>query len=225
MASVVVVHILWRSLDVFCPSTCGITGSPAVFEGKQIGLNSWGPGDCDPRYPTVLTSVPFYYEWIAEQCPECVAVDGIDDAEGQCMGMESKWDRGCSRKTTQESCVGVRRGTVCRWTTNHIPETAAFVIGKERKRLISFDDTLSGGAVQNTFPIPWPCTLFIASCLVVIAVSVKYAVYQWDANRDRNSRMGSGYHSLLDHETTMKTPKGRNMTILPEDRCCSDTML
>lgn len=54
-------------------SVCmGDSGSPALIDGKQIGLNSWGPGDCDPRYPTVLTSVPFYHDWIAEQCPQCV---------------------------------------------------------------------------------------------------------------------------------------------------------
>jgi len=54
-------------------SVCmGDSGSPAVIAGKQIGLNSWGPGDCDPQYPTVLTSVPFYIDWIAEQCPQCV---------------------------------------------------------------------------------------------------------------------------------------------------------
>jgi len=55
-------------------SVCmGDSGSPALIDGKQIGLNSWGPGDCDPQYPTVLTSVPYYVDWIAEQCPECVA--------------------------------------------------------------------------------------------------------------------------------------------------------
>ena len=43
-----------------------------MIDGKQIGLNSWGPGDCDPRFPTVLTSVPFYHDWIADQCPECI---------------------------------------------------------------------------------------------------------------------------------------------------------
>jgi len=54
----------------------GDSGSPALVDGLQIGLNSWGPGDCDPIYPTVLTSIPHYYGWINETCPQCIGEDG-----------------------------------------------------------------------------------------------------------------------------------------------------
>ena len=54
-------------------SVCmGDSGSPALVDDRQIGLNSWGPGDCNPIYPTVLTSVPHYFAWISETCPQCV---------------------------------------------------------------------------------------------------------------------------------------------------------
>jgi len=46
-------------------TTCGgDSGSPAVFEGMQLGLVSWGPGSCRPDYPTVMTSLPHYWEWV-----------------------------------------------------------------------------------------------------------------------------------------------------------------
>ena len=55
------------------------TGSPALTEdGELIGISSWGLGDCDPMEPTLLTSIPFYYDWIKEQCPECGGVDGME---------------------------------------------------------------------------------------------------------------------------------------------------
>eukprot|EP01083_Nonionella_stella_P239159 837370_1 len=45
------------------------------YQSRQIGLNSWGSGACDPNLPTVLTSVPYYYEWICNQCPQCCVFD------------------------------------------------------------------------------------------------------------------------------------------------------
>jgi len=45
----------------------GDSGSPALVDGKQIGLNSWGPASCDARHPSVLTAVPYYFAWISEQ--------------------------------------------------------------------------------------------------------------------------------------------------------------
>jgi len=60
-------------LDTVCMAD---SGSPALTEdGELIGISSWGLGDCDPMEPTLLTSIPFYYDWIKEQCPECGGVD------------------------------------------------------------------------------------------------------------------------------------------------------
>jgi len=52
-------------------STCfGDSGSPALFQDKQVGINSWGasqPGSsCDPALPQVMASVPFYKTWVEE---------------------------------------------------------------------------------------------------------------------------------------------------------------
>jgi len=58
----------------------GDSGSPALVDGKQIGLNSWGPASCDARHPSVLTAVPYYFAWISEQCPQCVGLAGAGAA-------------------------------------------------------------------------------------------------------------------------------------------------
>ena len=56
-------------------SACGgDSGSPLVFKSRQIGLVSWGHSFCNPDFPSVATSVPYYYKWIFETCPECVGM-------------------------------------------------------------------------------------------------------------------------------------------------------
>ena len=63
-------------LDTVC---MGDSGSPVLTEdGYLIGISSWGLGDCDPSEPTLLTSIPFYYDWIAEECHECVGFAGME---------------------------------------------------------------------------------------------------------------------------------------------------
>jgi len=63
-------------LDTVC---MGDSGSPVLTEdGYLIGISSWGLGDCDPAEPTLLTSIPFYYDWIAEECHECVGFDEMN---------------------------------------------------------------------------------------------------------------------------------------------------
>lgn len=207
------------------------SGSPAVIDGKQIGLNSWGPGDCDPQYPTVLTSVPYYYDWIAEQCPECVGMlsdvldfgliqilqksessdanrlhfeyhsagdtDDEDEGEGECTGLESKWDRGCSRKTTEESCIGVRRGTVCQWVTKSairmdhgtLPERAAFSVN----HMVGLGENAVNG--NSIFGLISPLHLILLSALVLMVIAILVQIYSWW--RERRRRMGYGYRSLF----------------------------
>eukprot|EP01084_Bolivina_argentea_P079506 144220_1 len=55
----------------------GDSGSPLLYQGKQIGLVSWGRGNCDPSYPDVATYIPSYYQWIIEKCGvKCMVNDG-----------------------------------------------------------------------------------------------------------------------------------------------------
>mmetsp|Transcript_30617 Transcript_30617/g.49793 ORF Transcript_30617/g.49793 Transcript_30617/m.49793 type:complete len:486 (+) Transcript_30617:45-1502(+) len=55
-------------------STCaGDSGSPAVFQGRQIGLVSRGAGDCDPSVPSIYTNVTYYYDWIDSNCNNCLS--------------------------------------------------------------------------------------------------------------------------------------------------------
>lgn len=50
-------------------TTCdGDSGSPVLFEGKQIGITSFGAESCDPGVPEVATYVPSYYKWISDEC-------------------------------------------------------------------------------------------------------------------------------------------------------------
>ena len=52
---------------MFCTSTenldmCfGDSGSPAVFDGKLVGVASQG---CEYTLPNVFTAVPKFYDWI-----------------------------------------------------------------------------------------------------------------------------------------------------------------
>eukprot|EP01084_Bolivina_argentea_P299048 515460_1 len=71
-------------------STCGgDSGSPFVFNNKQLGIVSWQQSYCDPMYPSVATSIPYYYEWIKEECLECSglgcyvdSVSGVNKGNG-----------------------------------------------------------------------------------------------------------------------------------------------
>ena len=122
-----------------------------------------------------------------------------DEGEGECTGLESKWDRGCSRKMTEESCLGVRRGTVCQWVTKHsredleyidhgtLPETAAFAAFHFGK-MVTFGDEVVHGAVSRLHLI-----LLIGLVLTLSAVAIQ--LYQW--YRKRRRRMGSDYQSLF----------------------------
>eukprot|EP01083_Nonionella_stella_P197159 725032_1 len=54
--------------DGMVMSCKGDSGSPVLYQGKQIGIVSWGLGECDPSYPDVFTYVPSYYQWITTEC-------------------------------------------------------------------------------------------------------------------------------------------------------------
>jgi len=49
-------------------SVCGgDSGSPSLFQDKQIGIVSWNPNEeCNPAEPHVMVSVPFYKTWVEQ---------------------------------------------------------------------------------------------------------------------------------------------------------------
>eukprot|EP00485_Elphidium_margaritaceum_P009556 CAMPEP_0202700904 /NCGR_PEP_ID=MMETSP1385-20130828/14037_1 /ASSEMBLY_ACC=CAM_ASM_000861 /TAXON_ID=933848 /ORGANISM="Elphidium margaritaceum" /LENGTH=505 /DNA_ID=CAMNT_0049358195 /DNA_START=73 /DNA_END=1590 /DNA_ORIENTATION=- len=55
-------------------STCGgDSGSPAVYEGREIGLVSWGVVGCDPTKASVFANVAHFYSWIESNCAGCLS--------------------------------------------------------------------------------------------------------------------------------------------------------
>eukprot|EP01083_Nonionella_stella_P039442 107262_1 len=55
----------------------GDSGSPLIYEGKQLGIVSFGSGACDPFDPRVATYVPSFYQWIISECgADCIVNDG-----------------------------------------------------------------------------------------------------------------------------------------------------
>jgi len=72
-----------------CP---GDSGSPSVYDGKQMGINSWAPSSCDPSLPTGMTSVPHYYDWIQDQL-ECPNIPGHEVEVRSKEDIMSDWNR------------------------------------------------------------------------------------------------------------------------------------
>lgn len=46
----------------------GDSGGPLVYQGKQLGIVSWGVGCAKPGYPGVYTDVTKFIAWIISEC-------------------------------------------------------------------------------------------------------------------------------------------------------------
>lgn len=51
----------------------GDSGSPLMFQGRQIGLVSIGPTECEACYPSVYTHVGKYLDWIVRHSDVVIA--------------------------------------------------------------------------------------------------------------------------------------------------------
>lgn len=69
------------------------SGGPVAYDGKVIGVVSWGVDECSGKFPDVHTSVPYYAEWImtklqTEQIPlEYNLNNDLIDVKGGSRGL------------------------------------------------------------------------------------------------------------------------------------------
>ena len=129
-----------------------------------------------------------------------------DDGEyGVCEGLEAKYDRMCSRKYLEASCVDTKRGNACQWVTKHVDVAAdhsekAAVFNMER--VVAFGHDM----VHNRGPIhvsPLDVVLLIAFIMTMFAVSLQLCqLYkQWKGRR--------GYHEIRAHEEDYDYEEGK----------------